>query len=89
MVLYLIYLKNGLDTMFIVNRKLCSQCKDNITLEVERIQLSHFDIKMCHGCRACFDKGEEKCPLKDELLVIWEKIHQADGILTASPVSTG
>lgn len=60
--------------------------KENITLEVERIQLSHFDIKTCHGCRACFEKGEEKCPLEDELLVIWEKIYQADGILAASPV---
>lgn len=60
--------------------------KENIILEVEKIQLSIFDIKTCCGCRACFDKGEEKCPLKDELLVIWEKIHQADGILAASPV---
>lgn len=60
--------------------------KENITLEVEKIQMSHFDIKTCHGCRACFDKGEENCPLKDELLVIWEKLYQADGILAASPV---
>jgi len=60
--------------------------EENITLEVEKIQLSYFDIKTCCGCRACFDKGEEECPLKDELLIIWEKIYQADGILAASPV---
>lgn len=60
--------------------------KENISIEIEKVQLSHLDIKTCCGCRACFDKGEEKCPLKDDLLVIWEKIHQADGILAASPV---
>lgn len=60
--------------------------KENIALEVEKIHLSRIDIKTCCGCRACFDKGEEKCPLKDDLLAIWKKIHQADGILAASPV---
>jgi multimeric flavodoxin WrbA len=60
--------------------------KYNITLEVEKIQLSRFDVKTCYGCRVCFEKGEDMCTLKDELHVIWEKIHQADGILAASPV---
>lgn len=60
--------------------------KENVTLEIEKIQLSHFDIKTCCGCRACFNKGEEKCPLQDKVPVIWGKIHQADGILAASPV---
>lgn len=60
--------------------------KENIALEAEKIQLGHLDIRTCCGCRACFDKGEEKCPLKDDLLVIRDKIHQADGILAASPV---
>lgn len=60
--------------------------KENIALEVEKIQLGHLNLKVCHGCRACFDKGEDKCPLKDDLLVIWDKIQQADGIIAASPV---
>jgi len=60
--------------------------KENIVLEVEKIQLGHLDIKTCCGCRVCFDKGEERCPLNDDLLAIWEKIHQADVILAASPV---
>ncbi len=60
--------------------------KENIALEVEKIQLGHLDIKTCCGCRVCFDKGEGKCPLKDDLLEIWDKIHQTDGILVASPV---
>jgi len=34
----------------------------------------------------CFDKGEERCPLKDDLLSIKTKMQTADGILLASPV---
>lgn len=60
--------------------------KENIVLEVEKIQLGHLDIKTCCGCRVCFDKGEERCPLNDDLLAIWEKIYQSDVILAASPV---
>ena len=48
--------------------------KENIALEVEKIQLGHLDLKICRGCRACFDKGEDKCPMKDNLLAIREKI---------------
>ncbi|ATW24759.1 flavodoxin family protein [Candidatus Formimonas warabiya] len=58
----------------------------NIPLELEKVSLGSFDIQTCHGCRICFDKGETKCPLKDELLPIRDKILQADGIITASPV---
>ncbi len=65
---------------------LSSADKENIALKVENIQLGHLDIKTCCGCRVCFDKGEEKCPLKDDLLKIWDKMYQADGILAASPV---
>lgn len=60
--------------------------EENITLEIEKIQLSNLEIKTCCGCRACFNRGEEKCPLNDDLLTTWEKIHKADGILAASPV---
>lgn len=60
--------------------------KFNISLEIERISLGYNDIKLCHGCRVCFDKGEENCPLKDDLLTIRDKIIDADGIIIASPV---
>jgi len=59
---------------------------EKVDLDIERIQLHSFDIKLCCGCRVCFDKGEEKCPMKDELLVIFKKLYQADVILAASPV---
>lgn len=55
-------------------------------LEIERISLGREELKICLGCRACFDKGEEFCPLKDDLLSIRDKIINADGIILASPV---
>lgn len=71
----------------LIEEQLVSIAKnENINLEIERIQPGHMDIKICLGCRACFDKGEEKCPLKDELLSTRDKILKADGILAASPV---
>ena len=55
-------------------------------IEIEMLQVGHMDLGLCRGCRACFDLGEEKCPLKDELLAVKDKILAADGILAASPV---
>lgn len=62
------------------------EIKENVQIELEQIHLGNLDIKFCQGCRICFDKGEEFCPLKDELLNIRDKISQADGVILASPV---
>jgi multimeric flavodoxin WrbA len=56
------------------------------TLEIETLYLGHQDISPCRGCRVCFYQGEDKCPLKDDLLAVKTKMIQADGILIASPV---
>jgi multimeric flavodoxin WrbA len=55
-------------------------------LEIETLYLGHLDIGACRGCRACFDRGEDKCPLKDDLLAVKAKMKAADGILVATPV---
>ena len=57
-----------------------------VALEVETLHLADRPIGFCRGCRACFDRGEESCPVKDDLLSIKAKMKQADGILVASPV---
>lgn len=58
----------------------------NVALELEKVSLGGLDIQTCRGCRVCFDKGEAKCPLKDDLLTIRDKILQTDGMIVASPV---
>ena len=55
-------------------------------LEIETLYLGHLDIGFCRGCRACFDRGEDKCPVKDDLLAVKAKMKAADGILVATPV---
>jgi multimeric flavodoxin WrbA len=55
-------------------------------LEIETLYLGHLDIGFCRGCRTCFDRGEDKCPVKDDLLAVKAKMKQADGVLVATPV---
>ncbi len=55
-------------------------------LEFETLFLSDMDIRPCRGCRACFDRGEDACPLKDDISLIRAKMDAADGLLLASPV---
>lgn len=55
-------------------------------LDFETLHLAHMDIEMCRGCRTCFDRGEETCPLKDDIPAIRAKIDAADGLILASPV---
>jgi len=57
-----------------------------VPLEIETLYLGHQDIGICRGCRVCFDRGEDHCPQKDDLLAIKAKMQAADGILVASPV---
>jgi multimeric flavodoxin WrbA len=60
--------------------------RHHTVLELETLYLGHLAITPCRGCRACFDRGEDKCPLKDDLPAVTRKMQQADGILVATPV---
>ena len=67
-------------------------CEDFLNLmkayentEVEIIRLYEYNLQICKGCKICLDKGEEKCPLKDDRDVLLEKMMHSDGILFASP----
>jgi multimeric flavodoxin WrbA len=83
------YRKNGntdqiVDLMQAELKKQAGQ--HNVPLEIETIYLGQHKIETCRGCRVCFDRGEEKCPLKDDLLAIRAKVQAADGVIAASPV---
>lgn len=55
-------------------------------LRVHRIELSQLNVQPCRGCRLCFDRGEQACPLHDDVLSIRDRILAADGVVFASPV---
>ena len=83
------YRKNG-NTSQVVNL-VCEAlqaeaARAGAALEIETLYLGHLDIGFCRGCRACFDRGEDKCPVKDDLLAVKAKMKAADGWLVATPV---
>jgi multimeric flavodoxin WrbA len=55
-------------------------------LEFETLYVAHMDIQMCRGCRTCFDRGEDRCPLNDDVPATKAKIDEADAVILASPV---
>ncbi len=46
------------------------------SISFEYLFLADCDLKMCRGCFSCFAKGENTCPLKDDLDTIYEKMTQ-------------
>lgn len=54
-------------------------------VEAELITLSDFRLEVCRGCRLCFEKGEEACPLKDDRDALFAKIEASDGVVFATP----
>ncbi len=60
--------------------------EDGKNVEVEKLFLADYNLKHCLGCRNCMDRGEDKCPLTDELYKIKSKIDAADVIIFGSPV---
>ncbi len=66
-------------------REMCQRMQDIGEVDIEYLYLHDFELKYCRGCRTCFDKGETTCPHKDDLLIIVEKMKEADGTIFASP----
>ena len=58
-------------------------------VEFEYLFLREANLKTCLGCRACMERGEEFCPLKDDRAAIEEKMLAADGVIFASPTYVG
>ena len=54
-------------------------------VDCEIVSLSDYNLKICKGCKLCFEKGKEFCPLNDDRDILFEKIKNSDGILLASP----
>jgi multimeric flavodoxin WrbA len=83
------YRKNGNtdSVVSLLNEQLKSiAAGDRQPLEIETLYPGHMNIQTCRGCRTCFDKGEEHCPLKDDIPAIKAKIKESDGIIIACPV---
>ena len=51
----------------------------------EIVVLSDCSIGVCRGCKICFERGEERCPLKDDRDALIQKMTASDGVVFASP----
>lgn len=60
--------------------------RDNAALYFETVFLGDLDVRPCRGCRACFDRGEDACPLKDDVASVRARIEAADALVLAGPV---
>ena len=59
--------------------------KERGEVEFEYVFLSDYTLDYCRGCKVCFDRGEEYCPLKDDRDVLLRKMEESDGVVFASP----
>lgn len=53
--------------------------------DFEYVFLSEYNLEFCQGCKLCFNKGEEFCPLKDDRNILFEKLEHSDGVIFATP----
>ena len=54
-------------------------------IQFEIVFLSDYNLSLCRGCKTCFLRGEEHCPLKDDRDILIEKMMISDGVVFASP----
>ena len=52
---------------------------------VEMVSVRDYKVNPCLGCNACF-KTDGICAQKDDMVLIYEKMNQADMLVIASPV---
>ena len=65
------------------------QFLENLTsyggVEYEIVALTDYRLELCRGCKICFSKGEEFCPLKDDRDLLIGKMTTSDGVVFATP----
>jgi len=66
-------------------RQFLDNLKSLGNVESEIVILNDHELGICRGCKLCFAKGEEFCPLKDDRDLLIEKMIRSDGVVFASP----
>jgi len=58
-------------------------------VEFEYLMFRDARLEPCRGCLACFEWGEERCPVRDDAPGVGQKLHDADRVIfprsTVSP----
>ena len=75
--------KHGLT--FTATRRFLDKLEASGDVRGEIVFLSEYNLGVCRGCKSCFLRGEERCPLKDDRDVLVEKMMNSDGVVFATP----
>ncbi len=59
--------------------------KSHAEIEFEYVFLKDYRIEFCRGCKLCFNKGEELCPIQDDRDLLIDKMIHSDGVIFATP----
>ncbi|MEN8905257.1 MAG: NAD(P)H-dependent oxidoreductase [Clostridiales bacterium] len=59
--------------------------RKKVEVDFEYLFLDDYNLEFCKGCKLCFNKGLQYCPLDDDRDKIRNKIDSADGVLLATP----
>lgn len=70
---------------FVANLKSYAHKRACVEIDCEYLFLNDHHLGNCIGCKLCFTKGEEYCPLKDDRDLLLEKLHMSDGVVFATP----
>ncbi len=54
-------------------------------IQFEYVFLKDYNLEFCRGCKLCFDKGEQYCPITGDRDLLLQKMEQSDGVIFASP----
>jgi len=73
------------NSVLITNHALKAMAEEGI--ETELLSLAGLSILPCNACMAC--TKAERCVIEDDLMPIYEKMKEADGIIIATPVYFG
>ena len=60
--------------------------EEEAPVDWEYVMLRDVNQEQCRGCYTCFERGEEHCPIKDDSALLEQKMHDADGVIFATPV---
>ncbi len=70
---------------FIAVRQFLDNLQTLGDVNCEIVVLSDHRLEICRGCKMCFEKGEEFCPLKDDRDFLIKKMMASDGVVFACP----
>jgi multimeric flavodoxin WrbA len=59
--------------------------KSYTEIEFEYVFLKDYRLDYCRGCKLCFNKGEELCPIQDDRDLLIDKMNHSDGVIFATP----